>query len=126
MLLSQCFIKRGEGGLVGLPLLRPLDVLGGILHIEGPLDLSYQELTDISLLTNLSDKVTSIDLTGNKIEVLPEGMLDNLVNLETFYASSNLIGGIPEGFFKNNGNPTSFFERAARSALSKLFTLSRK
>ena len=77
-----------------------------IQAIEGPLDLSYQELTDISLLTNLSDKVTSIDLTGNKIEVLPEGMLDNLVNLETFYASSNLIGGIPEGFFKNNGKLT--------------------
>ena len=44
----------------------------------GPLDLSYQNLTDISLLTGLSDKVTSIDLTGNKIEELPEGMLDDL------------------------------------------------
>ncbi|HIV16966.1 MAG TPA: NEAT domain-containing protein [Candidatus Alectryocaccobium stercorigallinarum] len=77
-----------------------------IRAIEGPLDLSYQNLTDISLLTNLSDKVTSIDLTGNKIETLPEGMLDNLVNLETFYASSNLIGAIPEGFFKNNSKLT--------------------
>lgn len=39
MLLSQCFIKGGEGGLVGLPLLRPLDILGGIFHVERPLDL---------------------------------------------------------------------------------------
>lgn len=74
--------------------------------ISGPLDLSYQNLTDISLLTGLSDKVTSIDLTGNKIEELPEGMLDDLVNLETFYAGSNLIGAIPEGFFKNNSKVT--------------------
>ena len=77
-----------------------------IQAISGPLDLSYLDLTDISLLTNLSDKVTSIDLTGNKIEELPGGMLDNLVNLETFYASSNLIGEIPEGFFKNNSSLT--------------------
>ena len=53
-----------------------------IQAISGPLDLSYQNLTDVSLLTNLSDKVTSLDLTGNKIEELPAGMLDNLVNLE--------------------------------------------
>ena len=35
-----------------------------IQAISGPLDLSYQNLTDVSLLTNLSDKVTSLDLTG--------------------------------------------------------------
>ena len=33
--------------------------------ISGPLDLSYQNLTDISLLAGLADKVTSLDLTGN-------------------------------------------------------------
>ena len=77
-----------------------------IQAISGPLDLSYQNLTDVSLLTNLSDKVTSLDLTGNKIEELPAGMLDNLVNLENFYAGSNLIGAIPEGFFKNNSKVT--------------------
>lgn len=71
--------------------------------ISVPLDLSHQGLTDISLLKDLSDKVTGIDLTGNKIEKLPEGMLDNLSNLKYFYAGNNLISEIPEGFFKNNG-----------------------
>lgn len=71
--------------------------------ISGTLDLSYQNLTDIRLLKDLSDKVTAINLTGNKIETLPEGMLDHVVNLEQFFAGGNLISEIPGGFFKNNG-----------------------
>lgn len=70
--------------------------------ISGPLDLSHYNLTDISMLKGLSNKVTSIDLTGNKIEALPEGLLDQLTELTEFHAANNLIREIPEGFFKNN------------------------
>lgn len=70
--------------------------------ISGDLNLSHKELTDVSLLKNLSDKVTSIDLSGNKISVLPAGLLDKATNITKFYAQSNLIKDIPDNFFKNN------------------------
>ena len=39
----------------------------------GVLDLSNCGLTDISLLKGLSDKITTVELTGNKITEIPEG-----------------------------------------------------
>ncbi len=70
--------------------------------ITGELDLSYQNLTDVSILKDLSDKVTTIDLSGNNIKELPEGLLDNATNLVNFYIESNYISKIPKNFFQNN------------------------
>lgn len=70
--------------------------------ITGELDLSNQNLTDVSILKDLSDKVTTIDLSGNNLKELPEGLLDNATNLVNFYIESNYISKIPKNFFKNN------------------------
>lgn len=70
--------------------------------ITGELDLSNQNLTDVSILKDLSDKVTTINLSGNNLKELPEGLLDNATNLVNFYIESNYISKIPKNFFKNN------------------------
>ncbi|MDY4950424.1 MAG: leucine-rich repeat protein [Clostridium cadaveris] len=70
--------------------------------ISGELDLSSYKLTDISMLKDLSDKVTTLDISRNNIKVLPKGLLDNMTNLENFYAQANHITDIPENFFLNN------------------------
>ena len=70
--------------------------------ITGELDLSNQGLTDVSILKDLSDKVTTIDLSGNNLKELPEGLLDHATNLVNFYIESNYISKIPKNFFKNN------------------------
>ena len=68
----------------------------------GVLDLSNCGLTDISLLKGLSDKITTVELTGNKITEIPEGLFDNMTNLTTVYLGNNYISKLPENLFKNN------------------------
>lgn len=68
----------------------------------GVLDLSNCGLTDISLLKGLSDKITTVELTGNKITEIPEGLFDNMTNLTTVYLGNNHISKLPENLFKNN------------------------
>lgn len=70
--------------------------------ISGELELSDYGLTDVSILSKLSDKVTKLNISNNEISELPAGMLDNMTKLEDFYAEDNLIEDIPAGFFKNN------------------------
>ena len=67
-------------------------------------DLSNCGLTDVSLLKGLTDKVTSLDLSENQITSLPDGLLDHMTALSSFYADSNYIEELPENFFANNKN----------------------
>lgn len=69
---------------------------------DGVLDLSNCGLTDISLLKGLSDKITTVELTGNKITEIPEGLFDKMTNLTTVYLGNNYISKLPENLFKNN------------------------
>ena len=70
--------------------------------ISGELNLSNKNLTDISFLKGLSDKVTTLDLSNNKIKEIPEGLLDKLTNLTDFYIEDNELTEIPKNLFKNN------------------------
>lgn len=70
--------------------------------ISGELDLSQCNLTDVSILKDLSDKVTKIDLSQNSIKELPAGLLDQATNLTYFYIENNFVSELPENFFKNN------------------------
>lgn len=72
--------------------------------ISGEVDLSYKNLTDISLLKKLPAGITSLDLSGNKIKEIPEGLLDGKTALENFYIESNYVKEIPEGLFKDTSN----------------------
>ena len=71
-------------------------------NISGELDLSGQNLTDISILKDLSDKVTTLNLSSNKIKEIPAGLLDNMTNLVNFYIEYNYVSEIPENLFANN------------------------
>lgn len=76
-----------------------------IKAITGELNLADYDLTDISMLVgNLSDKVTSLDLSGNKINELPADLLKTATGLESLYMQNNLIYDIPENFFANSSN----------------------
>lgn len=88
--------------------------------ITGNLDLSGERLTDISYLKGLSSKVTTLNLNGNQIETLPNGLLDNLTNLENLYVSANKIESIPKDFFKNNQKLKVFY--ISTNKLSALHT----
>lgn len=68
---------------------------------EGSLDLSNKNLSNIDLLKGLSDKITELDLSGNKITEIPEGFFDNMTNLEYVDLNSNHIKALPENAFKN-------------------------
>ena len=68
---------------------------------EGSLDLSNMNLSNIDLLKGLSDKITELDLSGNKITEIPEGFFDNMTNLEYVDLNSNHIKALPENGFKN-------------------------
>ena len=72
--------------------------------ISESVDLSNCGLTDVSLLKGLTDKVTSLDLSENQITSLPDGLLDHMTALSSFYADSNYIEELPENFFANNKN----------------------
>nr|WP_288663601.1 leucine-rich repeat domain-containing protein [uncultured Anaerostipes sp.] len=67
----------------------------------GSLDLSNKNLSNIDLLKGLSDKITELDLSGNKITEIPEGFFDNMTNLEYVDLNSNHIKALPENAFKN-------------------------
>lgn len=76
-----------------------------IKAITGELNLADYDLTDISMLVgNLSDKVTSLNLSGNKINELPADLLKTATGLESLYMQNNLIYDIPENFFANSSN----------------------
>lgn len=68
---------------------------------EGSLDLANKNLSNIDLLKGLSDKITELDLSGNKITEIPEGFFDNMTNLEYVDLNSNHIKALPENTFKN-------------------------
>lgn len=68
-------------------------------YSKDTLNLSGKELTDISLLKHLNSNVKELYLAANRIKELPEGIFDNLVNLEKLSLSSNLIEELPEGIF---------------------------
>ncbi|SHE98524.1 NEAT domain-containing protein [Clostridium fallax] len=70
-----------------------------ISNLSGEVDLSSSDLSDISKLYNLGDKVTSLYLNGNKIKELPKGIFDKMVNLENLYLNGNLIENLPDGIF---------------------------
>lgn len=100
--------------------------------ISGELDLSGYDLTDVSILSKLSDKVTTLNLSNNDIAELPAGMLDNMTNLVNFYAEDNMIEDIPEGFFRNNrsvewislyGNKLKSIEKDDFAGLNKMTIL---
>ena len=69
--------------------------------ISGELDLSQCNLTDVSILKDLSDKVTKIDLSQNSIKELPAGLLDQATNLTYFYIENNFVSELPENFSAN-------------------------
>merc|ERR1712035_261850 len=61
-------------------------------------DLSFHELTKIPtcLLKHLSGNVTSINLAGNRLTTIPEGVKE-WKNLQTIYFSGNQLTTLPEG-----------------------------
>ena len=69
--------------------------------ISGEVNLADKGLTDISLLKKLPAGITSLDLSGNKITEIPEGLLDGKTALTDFYIESNYVKEIPEGLFKD-------------------------
>lgn len=72
--------------------------------ISGEVNLSYCNLTDISLLKKLPATITSLDLSNNSIKEIPEGLLDGKTSLENFYIEGNYIKEIPAGLFKDTTN----------------------
>ncbi|MDO5708088.1 MAG: NEAT domain-containing protein, partial [Andreesenia angusta] len=68
----------------------------------GELDLSGLELNDISMLSDLGDKVLSINLIGNKLKELPENLFANAKNLERVYLSNNKLSTLNPNQFVNN------------------------
>ena len=80
----------------------PRKNLAALIGDEGSLDLSNMNLSNIDLLKGLSDKITELDLSGNKITEIPEGFFDNMTNLEYVDLNSNHIKALPENAFKNN------------------------
>lgn len=71
---------------------------------DGTLDLSNCNLSDISLLKGLSNKITYLDLSGNKITEIPEGFFDDMTGLEELDLNSNHIKDLPNNLFKNCKN----------------------
>lgn len=72
--------------------------------ISGEVDLSYGNLTDISLLKKLPSTITSLDLSNNSIKEIPEGLLDGKTELKNFYIEGNYVKEIPAGLFKDATN----------------------
>lgn len=76
--------------------------------ISGTLDLSGKQLTDVTMLAGLSDKVLRLDLHNNQLESLPDHLLDKLTKLQILDISSNKISSLPANFFKNNAQLKTF------------------
>ncbi|SHH92465.1 LPXTG-motif cell wall anchor domain-containing protein [Clostridium collagenovorans DSM 3089] len=70
-----------------------------ISKAKGVIALSGKNIKDISRLKNLGSDVTELYLSGNNIKTLPNGIFDNLTNLEKLSLSSNGISELPEGIF---------------------------
>lgn len=87
-----------------------------IRAISGEVDLDGCHLTDISRLRLLSDKVTSLDISNNKIEEVPADLTRNLTKLDKFIADGNLLSEIPKGFFENNKEITWISMRSNKIA----------
>lgn len=70
---------------------------------EGHLDLSSQGLTSLDGLQNFLDaeNVFILTIADNNLTSLPEGILNNYINLVTLYAENNKITKIPKNLFKN-------------------------
>ncbi|NEZ48185.1 DUF1533 domain-containing protein [Clostridium botulinum] len=72
---------------------------GEIASIKDELDISVKGIKDISLLKNLGSSIKRLYLIGNHIDKLPEGIFDNLTNLEVLYLNGNIIKELPKGIF---------------------------
>ncbi|XP_077111002.1 uncharacterized protein LOC143766858 isoform X1 [Ranitomeya variabilis] len=48
--------------------------------------------------------VSTLDLSNNKIKVLPDGFLSNAINLKVVHLQNNSLEGLPETFLKNSSN----------------------
>lgn len=72
--------------------------------IDGELDLSGLELYDISILKDLGSKITSINLTGNKLKEIPENLFNKAENLENIILSNNNLTTLHPKQFANNSN----------------------
>ena len=70
-----------------------------IAKAKGEVRLANYKFKDISRLKYLGAGVTRLHLNANKIDKLPKGVFDNLVNLECLYLNGNKIKELPEGIF---------------------------
>ncbi|GAA0785895.1 hypothetical protein GCM10008909_15320 [Hathewaya limosa] len=66
---------------------------------EGEVNLARKGIKDISRLQFLGKNVTSLDLVGNEITELPEGVFDNLTKLKKLDIHGNYIKKLPKGIF---------------------------
>ena len=71
-------------------------------NLPSSIDLSYADLTDISLLKKLPSKIVSINLSYNNIKEIPEGLFEGKTNLEVVEFNGNdRISTIPKDLFKD-------------------------
>lgn len=103
------YVKTGKEALVDALIERGYDTdedgtisVEEIQNISEELNLSNCGLTDISMLKDLTDKVTSIDLSENNLIEIPEGFFDNMTNLQYVYLNTNKLISLPKDLFKNN------------------------
>ncbi|KOA75063.1 NEAT domain-containing protein [Clostridium botulinum] len=66
---------------------------------EGEISLPRKEIKNISRLQFLGKNVTALDLTGNEITELPDGVFDNLTKLKKLDIHGNYIKKLPKGIF---------------------------
>ncbi|KAL9968997.1 hypothetical protein ACROYT_G021151 [Oculina patagonica] len=64
-------------------------------------NVNVQERKNTVSTCNPEAQNTIMDLRHNKIEVLPEGIFENLSSLVWLYLSHNKIEALPEGIFQN-------------------------
>lgn len=103
------YVKTGKEALVDALIERGYDTdedgtisVEEIQNISEELNLSNCNLTDVSMLKDLTDKVTSIDLSENDLVEIPEGLFDNMTNLQYVYLNTNKLISLPKDLFKNN------------------------
>lgn len=70
-------------------------------EISGEINLASKKITDISELKALGPNVTKLNLKVNRIENLPKGIFDNLIQLTELDLRVNKIKELPEGVFDN-------------------------
>lgn len=69
--------------------------------VPNVLNLEGLGLIDISMLKDLGPGVEHLNLDGNDIEFLPEGLLDHATGLQRIFLGGNELSAIPADLFKN-------------------------